>query len=81
MPETIVDTITTALPNLDEDRMKSTTKSSRSTNGVEVSDLIYVKEDDINDILTPLQCRKLIDGFQRRGLFNFNFVVKYNSQN
>ncbi|XP_077071616.1 uncharacterized protein LOC143723309 [Siphateles boraxobius] len=68
MPETIVDTITAALPNLDEDRMKSLVERLLLVVGVEeVSDLIYVKEDDINDILTPLQCCKLMDGFQRRG--------------
>jgi len=79
MPETIVDSITVVLPNLDEARMKSLVERLLLVVGVEeVSDLIFVKEDDINDILTPLQCRKLIDGFQRKGLFDFSFVVKYN---
>lgn len=69
MPETVVDAITAALPKLDEDRLKSLLERLLLVVGVEeVADLIYVKEDDIKDILTPLQTRKLIDFFQSRGL-------------
>uniref|UniRef100_A0A8C2FGN5 Uncharacterized protein n=1 Tax=Cyprinus carpio TaxID=7962 RepID=A0A8C2FGN5_CYPCA len=67
MPETVVDTIIAALPKLDEDRLKALVERLLLVVGVEeVSDLSYVKEDDIKDILTPLQCRKLVDAFQRR---------------
>lgn len=80
MPETVVDAITAALPKLDEDQLKALFERLLLVVGVEVSDLSYVvEEDDIKDILTPLQCRKLVDAFQRRGLFNFyilNLTVK-----
>ncbi|KAK2905511.1 hypothetical protein Q8A67_007310 [Cirrhinus molitorella] len=68
MSESVVDAITSALPKLDEDRIKALVERRLLVVGVEdVSDLSYVKEDDIKDILTPLQCRRLIDAFQRRG--------------
>ncbi len=68
MSESVVDAITSALPKLDEDRIKALVERLLLVVGVEeVSDLSYVKEDDIKDILTPLQCCKLIDAFQRRG--------------
>ncbi|KAA0721353.1 hypothetical protein E1301_Tti020631 [Triplophysa tibetana] len=71
MPEAVVDAITAALPKLDEDRLKSLLERLLLVVGVEeVADLIYVKEDDIKDILTPLQTRKLIDFFQKRGHCN-----------
>lgn len=67
MSESVVDAITSALPKLDEDWIKALVERLLLVVGVEVSDLSYVKEDDIKNILTPLQCRKLIDAFQRRG--------------
>lgn len=79
MPETVVDAITATLPKLDEDRLKALVERLLLVVGVEVSDLSYVKKDDIKDILTPLQCCKLVNAFQRRGLLNF--VNKYNCQN
>lgn len=79
MPEAVVDAITAALPKLDEDRLKSLLERLLLVVGVEeVADLIYVKEDDIEDILTPLQTRKLIDFFRKRGLYSF-VKVKYNT--
>ncbi|KAI7801440.1 hypothetical protein IRJ41_013437 [Triplophysa rosa] len=65
MHEAVMDAITAALPKLDEDRLKSLLERLLLVVGVEeVADLIYVKEDDIKDILTPLQTRKLIDSFK-----------------
>ncbi|XP_035510854.1 uncharacterized protein LOC118323041 [Morone saxatilis] len=81
MPETIMDAIAAALPRLDEDRLRSLVERLLLVVGIEeVADLSYVKEDDIQDILTPIQSRKLIDAFQRRGLSNFiakNVVAQY----
>ncbi|KAM8773053.1 uncharacterized protein AB9X84_013684 isoform 1-T1 [Acanthopagrus schlegelii] len=67
MPEAIVDAIAAALTRLDEDRLTLMVERLLLLVGIEeVADLSYVKEDDIQDLLTPLQSRKLIDAFQRR---------------
>ena len=72
MPEAIVDAIAAALPRLDEDRLTLLVERLLLVVGIEeIADLSYVTEDDIQDLLTPLQSCKLIDAFQRRGLFNF----------
>ncbi len=66
MPETIMDAITAALPRLDEDWLRSLVERLLLVVGVEeIADLSYVKEDDIRDILTPLQSRKLEMPFRR----------------
>ena len=72
MPEAIVDAIAAALPRLDEDRLTLLVERLLLVVGIEeIADLSYVTEDDIQDLLMPLQSCKLIDAFQRRGLFNF----------
>ena len=75
MPGTIVDAVTAVLPGLDEDRMKALVERLIIVVGIErVADLRYVKEDDIKDILTPLQTRKLTEAFQRKGLLKYKIV-------
>ena len=78
MPETVMDAITAALPRLDEDRLMALVERLLLIVGIEEVKDLYVKEADIQDILTPLHCRKLIEAFQRRGLSNF---VKNNNPN
>uniref|UniRef100_A0A8C9X4V2 Uncharacterized protein n=1 Tax=Sander lucioperca TaxID=283035 RepID=A0A8C9X4V2_SANLU len=55
------------LPRLDGERLQHLVETLLIVVGIEdVEDLRYIKEDDEEDILTPCQCRKLLDAFQRR---------------
>lgn len=72
MPSTIVDSITSVIPTLDEDRLGALVERLLLGVGVEsVDDLQYVTLEDMQDILTPLQCRRLLEAFKKKGLFHF----------
>ncbi|XP_048104970.1 uncharacterized protein LOC125298311, partial [Alosa alosa] len=69
MSQTILDVVTSVLPKLDEERLRSLLERLLLVVCIEeVQDLCYVTEDDIKDILTPCQYRKFLDAFRRRGV-------------
>lgn len=69
MQESIYDAVTSVLPRIDGERLQKLVQHLMVVVGIEeVEDLPYVQEDDVKDILTPCQCRKLLDAFQKRGL-------------
>lgn len=71
MGDSIYDAVTAVLPRLDEERLQKIVERLVVGVGIEeIGDLLYVKEEDVNDLLTPCQCRKLLDAFQRRGWLN-----------
>lgn len=71
MGDSIYDAVTAVLPRLDEERLQKLVERLVVHVGMEeAEDLQYVKEEDVNDLLTPFQCRKFLDVFQRRGWLN-----------
>lgn len=68
MGDSIYDCVTAVLPKLDQERLQKVVEWLVIEIGIEdTTDLNFVKEEDIKDLLTPCQSRKLIDAFQRRG--------------
>lgn len=58
--------IQTVLPHLDREKLETVVGELVSKLGVEgPDDLQFIKEEDVRHLLTPIQCRKIINSFKR----------------
>jgi len=63
--DTIGKAIQTVLPQLDEAKLETLVSELVTNVGVEgPDDLVFIQEDDIKHLFSPIQCRKILHSFK-----------------
>ena len=62
--DSIEKAIQTVLPQLDEAKLETLVNELMTKVGVGQDDLQFIQEDDIKHLLTPIQCRKILQSLK-----------------
>lgn len=66
------------LPQLQSDKLEAVVHELETTLGVEgPDDLQFIKEADISHLLSPIQCRRLINSFRSGKLSHLHVDILY----
>lgn len=74
--EDIKQAVLSVLPSLPEDKLQSLLNKLESIGVESLSDLQFIKEEDLSATITPIQCRRLITAWQTEGILH----IKNNAQ-
>ncbi len=80
MMDFIEHAIQSVLPQLDREKVEAVVHELETNLGVEgPDDLQLIKEEDIRHLLSPIQCRRLINSFKSGKLSHLHVNVQCNS--
>lgn len=68
LDEDVRDAVLAVLPGLSEEKLVSLLNKLASIGVESKSDLQFVKEDDLPDHITPIQCRRLLNAWNIEGM-------------
>lgn len=66
--EEVRDAVLAVLPGLPEDKLSSLLNTLASIGVESKSDLQFIKEEDLPDHITPIQCRRLLSAWNAGGM-------------
>lgn len=79
--EDIKQAVLSVLPSLPEDKLQSLLNKLESIGVESLSDLQFIKEEDLSANITPIQCRRLISAWQTEGISQILLIKTMHSNN
>lgn len=78
--EDIKQAVLSVLPSLPEDKLHSLLNKLESIGVESLSDLQFIKEEDLSANITPIQCRRLISAWQTEGILHIKTMHSNNKK-
>lgn len=78
--EDIKQAVLSVLPSLPEDKLQSLLNKLESIGVESLSDLQFIKEEDLSANITPIQCRRLISAWQTKGILHIKTMHSNNKK-